>query len=379
MGTVNETKKYKLVATAAFGLESVVARELKGLGFNDIHSENGRVSYEGDGMDIARSNIWLRAADRVLIELARFHASDFEELYQGVFKIPWEEIIPCSGIMHVTGRSSGSKLSSVPGCQGVAKKAIIEAMKRRYRTESFPETGPHFGIEVALLKDTAVIYLDTTGPGLHKRGYRTGAGEAAIKETLAAGLILLSRWRPPAVLADPFCGSGTIAIEAAMIGKNMAPGASRQFASEQWPFVSSRVWEDARKQARQAVNDKMFRIEASDVDEEILNKARRNVRHAGVGRYVDLKRSDVREFKSNEKGGVIICNPPYGERQGEKRQIAQLSRDMGNTFKDLESWSFFIFTAFEEFERHFGRRADGNRKLYNARIKCYLYEYRNRS
>lgn len=377
MGTVDGTKKYKLVATAAFGLESVVARELKGLGFSDVFVENGRVSYEGDGNDIARSNIWLRVADRVLIELARFHAEDFEQLFQGVTKIPWEEIVPLTGIMHVTGRSSGSKLSSVPHCQGIVKKAIVEAMKRRYHAEVFPETGPRFGIDVSLLKDLATIYLDTTGPGLHKRGYRTGTGEAAIKETLAAGLVYLSRWKPPAVLADPFCGSGTIAIEAALIGKNIAPGIERSFVSEGWGIIPESAWEDVRKQARSAMNDSTFRIRASDVDESVLGKARRNVRHAGVGRYIDLQRRDFHEFTSNERGGVIICNPPYGERLGDKRQIVEMSRDMGHVFLDLAGWSFFIFTGFEEFEKYFGMRADGNRKLYNARIKCYLYEYKS--
>ncbi len=374
----DDVKKYRLVATAAFGLESVVARELRGLGFSGVSVENGRVSYEGGVNDIVRSNIWLRAADRVLIELGRFHAVDFEQLFQGAIKIPWEEIIPLTGVMHVTGRSSGSKLSSVPHCQGVVKKAIVEAMRRRYRADVFPETGPRFGIEVSLLKDLATIYLDTTGPGLHKRGYRTGTGEAAIKETLAAGLVYLSRWKPPAVLADPFCGSGTIAIEAALIGKNIAPGAARSFVSEEWEIIPAGTWEDARKQAKFAVNENTFRIRASDIDETVLGKARRNARRAGVGRYIDVQRRDFHELASNEKGGMIICNPPYGERLGDKRQIVEMSRDMGHVFMELDGWSFFVFTGFEEFERYFGKRAHRNRKLYNARIKCYLYEYRNR-
>ncbi len=367
--------EYKLVATAAFGLESIVARELKTLGFSDVAVENGRVSYGGGERDIARSNIWLRTADRVLIELARFHAGDFEELFQGVLKIPWEEIIPFEGIMHVAGRSSGSKLSSVPSCQAIVKKAIVEAMKRKHKVVEFPESGPRFGIEVVLLKDVATIYMDTTGPGLHKRGYRTGAGEASLKETLAAGLVYLSRWRPSAVLADPFCGSGTIAIEAALIGKNIAPGITRRFASEKWAFIPPRVWIDARSEARSAANDGTFHIMASDLDEAVLNKARQNAKHAGVSPYIDFQRRDFREFRPDEKGGTVICNPPYGERSGERRLMGELSRDMGQVFQGLPTWSFFVLTGFEQFERYYGRSADGNRKLYNARIKCYLYEY----
>jgi len=370
---------YKLVATAAFGLESVVARELKNLGFDDVLVENGRLSYAGRERDIARSNIWLRTADRVMIEMARFRAADFEELFQGVLSVPWEEIIPFSGTIHVRGRSSQSKLSSVPSCQAVVKKAIIESLKRKHPVGTFPETGPRFAVEVSILKDMATICLDTTGAGLHKRGYRKGSGEAALKETLSAGLVYLSRWRPPGVLADPFCGSGTIAIEAALITRNIAPGMMRRFAAEEWPFIEARVWEEARSEARSLMNKEKVRIIASDADDKVLLRARQNARHAGVSSCIEFRKGDFRELKPQEAGGTVICNPPYGERLGDKRSISELCKDMGRAFQGFDGWSFFIFTGFEEFEKYYGKRADGNRKLYNARIKCYLYEYSGKS
>lgn len=367
---------FKLVATAAFGLESVVVRELKGIGFKGITVENGRAEFQGTPEDIARANIWLRTADRVLIETARFPASDFEDLFQGVLNIAWEEIIPFDGFIHVTGRSLRSKLSSVPSCQGVAKKAVIEAMKRKYRSETFPETGPRYGIEVSILNNIATIYLDTTGPGLHKRGYRSGAGEVPLKETLAAGLVYLSRWKPGIALADPFCGSGTIAIEAALIGRNIAPGIGRSFDSEKWPFVSPDVWKDARTEARSLENKEKFLIHASDIDDAVISRARRNARHAGVLACIDLKKRDFRDFSPEESGGIVICNPPYGESSGDRISAGEIYRDMGEVFRGLPSWSFFILTGFEGFEKFYGKHSDGNRKLYNARIKCYLYEYK---
>jgi len=367
--------EYRIVATAAFGLESVVARELKGLGFEGVSSENGRLSFSGNVRDVAKANIWLRTADRVLIEAARFACSDFEELFQGVLKVPWEKMIPFDGVVHVTGRSVRSKLSSVPACQSVVKKAVIQAMKRKYSSDAFPETGPRFGIEVSLHKDVAMVDLNTSGPGLHKRGYRTGTGEAALKETLAAGLVYLSRWRPGTAFVDPFCGSGTIAIEAAMIGKNIAPGITRGFASEKWPFVPPDIWEDVRREARGLANKEQVRVRASDVDDSVLLKARQNARHAGVVSSIDFSRRDFREFPFDATGGVVICNPPYGERSGDKKTAGELIKDMGRIFGQLSNWSFFILTGFEEFERFYGKRADRNRKLYNGRIKCYLYEY----
>jgi putative N6-adenine-specific DNA methylase len=234
--------QYTIVATAAFGLESIVTRELKKLGYEDFTVENGRICFSGDERDIARCNVWLRTADRVLIEVARFKTIDFEELFQGTLKVPWEDIIPIDGKMHITGKTVRSKLFSLSACQSVVKKAVIEAMKRKYGPSEFPETGPVYKIEVSLIKDVASLTIDTTGPGLHKRGYRQDAGEAPLRETLAAGIVLLSGWRPDRIFSDPLCGSGTIAIEAALIGKNIAPGLKRSFISETWWQIPEQIW-----------------------------------------------------------------------------------------------------------------------------------------
>lgn len=366
---------YTIVATAAFGLESIVARELRNLGYTDLSVENGRVLFAGDERDIARCNIWLRTADRVLIEIASFKAVDFEELFQGTLKVSWENIIPNDGKMHVTGKSVRSKLFSLSACQSVVKKAIVEAMKRKYSGSEFPETGPLYKIEISLLKDMASLTIDTSGPGLHKRGYRQNAGEAPLRETLAAGIVLLSGWKPDRILVDPFCGSGTIAIEAALIGKNRAPGLHRSFVSESWQQIPEHIWHSVREEAQAAMNDVSFRILASDHDSRILKKARENARRAGVSDYVAFQTLPVEEFRSRNKYGYIICNPPYGERTGEEKEIEELYRRMGETFSNLESWSFFIITSHPDFSRLFGRRTSKNRKLYNGMIQCYLYEY----
>ena len=367
--------QYTIIATSTFGLESVVVRELRRLGYDDMTVENGRITFTGDEKDIARCNIWLRTADRVLIRIADFEVRDFEELFRGTRDIRWDEMIPVDGKMHVIGRSVSSKLSSVKDCQSIVKKAVIEAMKERHAIDQFPETGPLYRIEVSLLKDTATLTLDTTGQGLHKRGYREGAGEAPLRENLAAALVLLSRWSPERILADPFCGSGTIPIEAAMIGKNIAPGLKRSFASEQWPQIPRHVWDTTRKEADRQVNNLPFRILASDNDAKVLKKARENAENAGVGECVVFQKLFFEEFRSRKKYGFIICNPPYGERMGDSEEIERIYKKMGETFSRLDMWSFFILSAHPQFQTFFRKRAVKNRKLYNGGIKCYLYEY----
>lgn len=367
--------KYRILATAAFGLEAVVAKELRELGYEKLIVENGRVSFEGDERDITRCNIWLRTADRVLLEIARFKATDFEELFQGTRNISWGDIIPADGKMHVTGKSVRSKLFSVSACQSTVKKAVIEAMKRKYRSSLFPETGPVYKIEVSLLKNIVSLTMDTTGPGLHKRGYRKDTGEAPLRETLAAGIVLLSGWKPDRILADPMCGSGTIVIEAALIGKNIAPGLKRTFVSETWWQVPQHIWQSVREEARQKINDASFQILASDSDALVLRKARENAERAGVLDVVTFQRLPVEQFRSRKKFGCIICNPPYGERLSEENEIKLLCKTMGETFSKLDSWSYFILTAYPGFERLFGKKATRNRKLYNGMLQCYLYEY----
>lgn len=366
---------FEIIATSTFGLESIVAKELKNLGYDELTVENGKVTFTGDEMDIAICNIWLRTADRVLIKMAEFKAESFEELFQGTLAVEWGNLIPINGNMHVVGKSIKSKLFSVPDCQGIVKKAVVESMKKKYHQDWFSEDGPVYKIEVALLKDIVTLTVDTTGPGLHKRGYRALAGEAPLKETLAAAMVLISKWEPSSVLMDPFCGSGTIPIEAALIGKNIAPGLNRSFTAETWPSFDPELWEDIRENARRSINDSDFRILASDISGRILCTARDNAKKAGVEEYIAFQKLPVQEASSKKKNGVIICNPPYGERMGEEREVEQLYKDMGNVFESLNNWSYFVLTSHQAFQKHFGREADKNRKLYNGRLQCYYYQY----
>jgi putative N6-adenine-specific DNA methylase len=367
--------KYTLIATSSFGLESVVAQELRNLRYQDLTIENGRVTYTGNEEDIARCNIWLRTADRVLIKMAEFKATDFEELFQGTQNVRWEDMVPVNGKMHVTGRSVRSKLASIRDCQAIVKKAVIKAMNRKYHLAQFPETGPLYKIEISLLKDIATLTIDTTGQGLHKRGYREETGEAPLRENLAAALVLLSRWKPDRILADPLCGSGTIAIEAALIGRNIAPGINRSFVSEDWEHTSKNIWDEVRSDARTKEHNLSFRILASDSDGGVLKKARDNAMKAGVGDFIAFQRLPVEEFRSNKKYGCIVCNPPYGERVGDPKEIERLYQSMGEVLLRLDAWSLFILTAHPEFESLFGKKSNKNRKLYNGDIKCYFYEY----
>jgi putative N6-adenine-specific DNA methylase len=366
---------YTLIATSSFGLESIVAQELRTLGYNGLFLENGKVTFTGNEEDIAHCNIWLRTADRILIKMAEFKATDFDELFQGTHDILWEDMIPVTGKMHVTGKSVRSKLASVRDCQAIVKKSVIKAMNRRYHLTQFPETGPLYKIEISLLKDLATITVDTTGAGLHKRGYREEAGEAPLRENLAAALVLLSRWNPDRILADPLCGSGTIPIEAALIGKNIAPGIKRSFVSESWQNIPKKIWDEVRLDARTKEHHVTFRILASDNDGRVLKKARENASKAGVGDLIVFQRLPVEEFRSHKKYGCIVCNPPYGERIGDSKEVERLYRSMGQALLHLNTWSLFILTAHPEFEAFFGRKSNKNRKLYNGDIKCYLYEY----
>lgn len=366
---------YDLIATATFGVESIVADELRGLGYHDLDVENGRIIFRGNEKDIARCNLWLRTADRVTIRLGYFKTVDFGELFERTKEIGWEHLIPLNGKMHVTGKSHKSGLFSVPDCQSIVKKAIVEAMKRQHRVNRFDETGPVYRVEVSLLNDMATISLDTTGPGLHKRGYRTERGEAPLRETLAAALVMLSRWSVDRVLADPFCGSGTIPIEAGLIGKNIAPGLNRRFVSEEWPHMPERVWEDAREEAREAILKTPFRILASDADPSAIRIAAENAGRAGLSDCISFQKQRVDDFSSSKKYGCIVCNPPYGERTGETSEVAQIYRAMGKVFRRLDGWSLFSLTSNLDFERLFGQRATRRRKLYNGNILCHLYQY----
>jgi putative N6-adenine-specific DNA methylase len=366
---------YKIIATTTFGLEAITAKELKELGYEDLVVENGKVTFEGDEMDIAICNIHLRTAERVFIKMAEFKATSFEELFQGTKAVDWGDLIPIDGKMHVIGKSVKSQLHSVPDCQGIVKKAVVEKMKEKYNTDWFSEDGPVYKIEVALLKDIVTLAIDTSGTGLHKRGYRENAGEAPLKETLAAALVLLTKFDGSRQLIDPFCGSGTIAIEAAMIGKNIAPGIQRNFVSETWPTMEKEIWSQVREGAKAAINKENFVIQGSDINGRVLRTAMDNAKKAGVEAYINFQKIPMQNVSSKKRGGLIITNPPYGERLGELEEIKVLYKEFATMYSNLEDWSCYVLTSFEDFEKTFGKKADKNRKLYNGRIQCYYYQY----
>ena len=363
-----------LIATSAFGIESIVAQEIRKLGIENAVTENGRVSFKGDYDTIIRTNLWLRCADRVLVKLAEFKAMDFEELFQGVKSVRWEDFIPVNAFIHVTGKCANSTLMSVSDCQAITKKAIIESMKRKHALDWFDENGPAYKIEISLLNDIATLTLDTSGDGLHKRGYRLQRGEAPLRETIAAALVYISRWRTGRVLADPLCGSGTIPIEAALIARNIAPGMNRVFASENWPEITPATWTRYRDECISSIDNTRPEILASDMDREVFKAAVANAEKAGVSDSILFQKKPVSEFSTKASHGCVICNPPYGERM-KKSDVDALYREMGEVFGRLDSWSYFILTSHEQFEKSFGKKADKNRKLYNGKIKTYLYQY----
>ena len=366
----------ELIATAAFGVEAVVARELKALGFNDCFTENGKVTFRGGLEAIARANLWLRSADRVLIKMGSFPATTFEELFERTKALPWADWLPENACFPVIGKSVKSTLYSVPDCQAIVKKAVVEALRTRYRRSWFDEDGPLYRIEVALLKDEATLTIDTSGAGLHRRGYRPLAANAPLRETLAAAMIQLSYWNAERVFLDPFCGSGTLPIEAALIGANIAPGLKRSFSAEQWPLIPKRIWLEAREQAMDAILPQSnLRIYGSDIDGEVLRLARRHAQLAGVDKCVFFQTLPVAEVRSRFKYGCVICNPPYGERLGDPRQAESAYRDMRDSIGRLDTWSIYVLTNHPRFEQLFGRRADRKRKLYNGRIEVTYYQF----
>ncbi|MCT4621065.1 MAG: class I SAM-dependent RNA methyltransferase [Marinisporobacter sp.] len=368
--------KIELIATATFGLEEMVKLEVKKLGYEKMTVENGKVTFIANEEAIPKANLWLRTADRVLLKMGQFKAMTFEELFQQTKALPWEEWIPENGKFPVNGKSIKSQLYSISDCQAIVKKAIVERLKEVYGVEWFKEDGSEFPIEVALLKDTATLTIDTSGAGLHKRGYRAKANEAPLKETLAAAMVLISRWREDRMLIDPFCGSGTIPIEAAMIGKNIAPGLQRKFISEGWERIPKAVWKSARIEAMKAIRqDVDIRIIASDIDEKALEIAKDNAYEAGVDDCITFSLQEMGKIRSNAKYGYIICNPPYGERLGEKKEVQRLYTRMGKIFSRFDTWSTYIVTSDEEFEKLYGKPASKKRKLYNGRIKVDYYQF----
>lgn len=369
---------YELIAPCHFGLESVLKREIYDLGYDISKVEDGKVTFIGDADAIARANIFLRTAERVLLKVGEFKATTFTELFDNTKELEWEEFIPKNGKFWVTKANSiNSKLFSSSDIQSIVKKAIVERLKVKYAVNWFEEDGNSYPIRVSLMKDVVTISLDTSGDSLHKRGYRPAAGKAPISETLAAALIMLTPWKSDRILIDPFCGSGTFPIEAAMIGANIAPGMNREFTAEAWKhLLPMKGWYDAVTEANDLIcNDVEMRIQGYDIDGEVIKVAMANAREAGVDHLIHFQQRPVSELRHPKKYGFVITNPPYGERLEEKEALPALYTDIGNAFRHLDSWSYYVLTSYEDAERYIGRKADKNRKIYNGMIKTYFYQF----
>jgi len=366
-----------LIATATFGLEKVVKLEVEAMGFKITKVSDGRIEFEATLDDIPKANLWLRCADRVLLKLGEFEALTFDELFEKTKALPWESLITVDGEFTVSGKAVKSTLGSVRACQSIVKKAVVERLKEKYDTEWFEETGPKFPILVSMLKDVALLTIDTSGVGLHKRGYREKAVEAPLKETLAAALVLLSFWNKDRLLIDPMCGSGTILIEAAMIARNMAPGLKRKFASEEWPVINESAWHEARFSANNAIKtDFKLQIFGYDVDKTSTEACKTNARNAGVEDDIVFEQKDIKDLWIDKQYGIVISNPPYGKRMSEFKEINDIYISFHKTFKKKRGWSIYILTADDMFPNYFKRaQPDRVRKLYNGRIKTNYYQY----
>ena len=366
---------FKLCVPCLLGLEAPIADELKRLGMANVASENGRVYFTGDESAVACANINLRVGERVLVELGRFNAVTFEELFQGVKAIRWEDIIPRDGAFPVKGYSLNSALFSVSDCQKIIKKAIVERLRGVYGIDWFPESAETYQVQFSIMKDNVSVCLDTSGEGLHKRGYRPAHNAAPLKETMAAAMVRLSRYRGRDDFCDPFCGSGTIPIEAALIARNIAPGLHRSFAAQSWRMIDPAVWRDAREAARAKEFHGEYSIVGSDIDPKAIAIARENADRAGVSDIVRFEVADAAVFDRKTERGVIVTNPPYGERIMEKEQAEALYRAFGAAWRRTENWQLYLLSSHTEFERCFGKTADKKRKLYNGMIKCDLFMY----
>lgn len=372
------TKVYELIAPCHFGLEAVLKKEILDLGYEIAQVEDGKVTFLGDAEAICRANIFLRTTERILLKVGSFKAVTFEELFQGTKALPWEEYIPQDGRFWVKKANSiKSKLFSPSDIQSIMKKAMVERMKQGYGVSVIPETGADYPVRVSLYKDIVTVALDTTGESLHKRGYRKLTSKAPIEETLAAALIMLTPWNKDRILVDPFCGSGTFPIEAAMMAANMAPGMNRSFLSEDWKqIIPRKCWYEAMDEAQEMVDDTVsVDIQGYDLDPEIIKAARANAELAGVAHMIHFQQRPVSELSHPKKYGFLITNPPYGERIEDKKNLPALYTQIGERFKALDSWSAFIITSYEDVEKYMGRKADKNRKIYNGMMKTYFYQF----
>lgn len=371
-------EKMEWIAPCHFGLESVLKREIQDLGYEIVQVEDGRVTFAG-GMDaVCRGNIFLRTAERILLKVGSFRAETFEELFERTKEIPWEEYIPQDGKFWVTKAASvKSRLFSPSDIQSIMKKAMVERLKIRYRIQWFPETGSSYPVRVFLMKDVVTVGLDTTGTSLHKRGYRPVAGKAPIAENLAAALIMLTPWKRDRILIDPFCGSGTFPIEAAMMAANIAPGMNRSFTAESWTnLIPKKSWYEAVNEAQDMIDDNIEAdIQGYDADGEVLRAARRNAEEAGVSHLIHFQQREVKDLSHPKKYGFIITNPPYGERLEEKETLPRIYKEFGDAFRKLDSWSAYMITSYDDAERYFGKKSDKNRKIYNGMIRTYFYQF----
>jgi putative N6-adenine-specific DNA methylase len=371
-------KLFEFVVPCHFGLEAVTKREIYDLGYEITKVEDGRVTFEGDAEAICRANIFLRTAERVLLQVGRFHAETFDELFEGIKALPWEEYIPKDGRFWVTKASSiKSKLFSPSDIQSIAKKAMVERMKQYYEIDWFAESGAPYPVRIFLMKDEVMVTLDTSGDSLHKRGYRLMTSKAPLTETLAAALIMLTPWRKDRILVDPFCGSGTFPIEAAMMAANIAPGMNREFTAEKWTnLIPRKLWYDTVEEARQMVDtDVAVDIQGYDIDGDVVKAARENAARAGVDHMIHFQQRAAADLRHPKKYGFIITNPPYGERLEDKADLPALYTQIGESYRRLDSWSMYLITSYEDAERYIGRKADKNRKIYNGMIKTYYYQF----
>lgn len=371
-------RTFDLLVPCHFGLEAVLKREIYDLGYEITKVEDGRVTFEGDEEAICRANIFLRTAERVMIQVGRFKATTFEELFQGIKNLPWEDYIPEDGKFWVKKASSiNSKLFSPSDIQSIAKKAMVERMKQKYHKEWFKEDGAAYPVRIFLLKDEVTVALDTSGDSLHKRGYRTMTSKAPLTETLAASLIMLTPWRKDRILVDPFCGSGTFPIEAAMIAANVAPGMNRDFTAEEWTnLIDRKLWYECVKEAEDMIDTTVkVDIQGYDIDGDVIKAARENAKRAGVEHMIHFQQRAVADLSHPKKYGFIITNPPYGERLEDKADLPELYSQIGQAYQRLDSWSMFLITSYTDTEKYIGRKADKNRKIYNGMLKTYFYQF----
>lgn len=371
-------RTFDLLVPCHFGLEAVLKREIYDLGYEITKVEDGRVTFEGDEEAICRANIFLRTAERVMIQVGRFKATTFEELFQGIKNLPWEEYIPEDGKFWVKKASSiNSKLFSPSDIQSIAKKAMVERMKQKYHKEWFKEDEAAYPVRIFLLKDEVTVALDTSGDSLHKRGYRTMTSKAPLTETLAASLIMLTPWRKDRILVDPFCGSGTFPIEAAMIAANVAPGMNRDFTAEEWTnLIDRKLWYECVKEAEDMIDTTVkVDIQGYDIDGDVIKAARENAKRAGVEHMIHFQQRAVADLSHPKKYGFIITNPPYGERLEDKADLPELYTQIGQAYQRLDSWSMFLITSYTDTEKYIGRKADKNRKIYNGMLKTYFYQF----